>query len=234
MGDFIPVATILLMLLPAPIAFSKFSLLRRLGDAVPDLREESVRFRREMDGVPDGDLECVDLVVRGIEVVELLFSDCTPSGFEYAPRDSVFANVVVESAGPSSFRLGVLLLASLDATVVESSTLSGDFDFGFAALKSSLGKSAADMAIVPMSPSSAEVQADIGSVGWSSVLYSFARNLIFIVSEGFSIAIRANQVDLQFQIRIPKISVVNQRSSCQRTEVNLCSSKAPHSNSARS
>lgn len=50
-------------------------------------------------------------------------------------------------------------------------------DLLLAALKTSRGKSATAIPIVPMSPKRAEVTADTGSQGSSSVLYSLERNL---------------------------------------------------------
>lgn len=178
MGDFIPVATMLLMLLPAPRAFSKFSF-KVLGDAVPALCIEAVRRWPGVDGGSDGDLECAEAAEAvGAKLGRLLFSDLIPSGFVLggfmpsglgailAVSEVVVINVVVES--PLPIGLGATLLVSFDATVVESSpAFSLDFVVRryVAALKISRGISAADIAIVLKSPKSAIEHADMGSVG---------------------------------------------------------------------
>jgi hypothetical protein len=72
---------------------------------------------------------------------------------------------------------------SLDTVVVLSSVLSASVsgDLGLlgplAALKKSRGRSAIDNPILAISARKADVTAEIGSVGWSSVLYSLARYL---------------------------------------------------------
>ena len=99
-------------------------------------------------------------------------------GLTKAPsRDSaeVFV-VVVEMVAAAVEDISALFESTASSSAVVSSW---GFCFPLAALKTLRGKSATERPILVRSPTSADVTAEMGSVGWSSVLYSFIRNLRF-------------------------------------------------------
>lgn len=105
----------------------------------------------------------------------LLFGAAKDCWLDEVLAVSVVTREAVESAGPAPGVPGPSV--SFDGpSLPVLSTDTWDFDFGMA-LKISRGKSAIAILILPISPSKAEVTAEIGSHGSSPVLYSFPRKL---------------------------------------------------------
>lgn len=174
MGLLKPVVTMVSMLLPAPTACSN----GLLPEGAPEAGfcVEGVGCVWPAAEAPAGCDEPTEAVdVDGARLVALAFKpgDCTKLA------GSVFESL---SPGWSPVATEAASVVEGDPTVPSPEAPAGE-SFGFfwavllAALKTSRGKSATAMLMFPISPSSADEQAVIGSHGSSSVLYSRDRNL---------------------------------------------------------